>query len=104
MFTVVVNFAVRPEHLDEFVAGIKTNARSALADEPGCLRFEVNQQIDDPTRFVLYEEYADEDAFYRGHRTSPHYAAWRKVAERCVLPNGQVATFCRPVHLEEEPA
>ena len=97
MFTVLVSLTVRPECLDEFIEGIGANARASLADEPGCLRFDVHQHVDDPTRFVLHEIYADEDAFYGAHRSAPHYAAWRAVAERCVVPGSHVNTYARPV-------
>ena len=97
MFTVLVGLAVRPERLDDFVAGIRANARASLRDEPGCLRFDVHQQVADPTRFLLHEIYADEAAFHQQHRSAPHYAAWREVADRCVLPGTHVNTFARPL-------
>ena len=97
MFTVVVNLQVRPEALDEFVAGIRANAAASLRDEPGCLRFDVHQQIDDPHRFVLHEIYTNELAFTEAHRSAAHYATWRDVAARCVVPGGHVNTFCTPV-------
>ncbi len=102
MFTVLVNLAARPERLEEFLAGIRDNARASLRDEVGCLRFDVHQQVEDPTRFVLHEVYADEDAFRTAHRSAPHYAAWQQVAERCVVPGSHVNTFCRPLSTEEE--
>jgi (4S)-4-hydroxy-5-phosphonooxypentane-2,3-dione isomerase len=102
MFTVIVNLTARADRLDEFVAGILTNARASLRDEPGCLRFDVHQQVEEPTRFVLHEIYADGDAFYRAHRSAPHYAAWQEVVARCVVPGSQVNTFCRPLDPEEE--
>ncbi len=103
MFTVVVALAARPERLDEFIAGIRANARASLRDEPGCLRFDVHQKVEDPNRFVLHEVYADEDAFRVAHRSAPHYAAWQRVAERCSVPGSHVNTFCRPLSLEEGP-
>jgi (4S)-4-hydroxy-5-phosphonooxypentane-2,3-dione isomerase len=35
--------------------------------------------------------------FYEAHRSSPRYAAWQKVAARCVVPGGHVNTFCTPL-------
>ena len=97
MFTVLVALAVRPERLDEFVDGIRANARASLRDEPGCLRFDVHQQVADPTRFLLHEIYADEASFTDAHRSAPHYTVWREVADRCVLPGTHVNTFARPL-------
>jgi quinol monooxygenase YgiN len=31
--------------------------------EPGCLLYTVNQSLEDPRKFLLYEQYADEAAF-----------------------------------------
>lgn len=103
MFTVIVTLDVVPDCLDEFLAGLHQNARATLADEPGCLRFDVHRATDNPFRFVLYELYSSEHAFSEEHRQAPHYAAWRLVADRCVVPGSHVNTFATPVFPEEIP-
>ncbi|MEU6786161.1 putative quinol monooxygenase [Nonomuraea angiospora] len=97
MFVVIVQLQVRPDRLEPFLDGIRANAR-ATRDEPGCLRFDVVRRDDDPHRFVLYEIYRDEAAFFTEHRAAPHYAAWRQVAEACVTEHRN--TFCHPVSLQ----
>ncbi|GAA1002402.1 antibiotic biosynthesis monooxygenase [Acrocarpospora pleiomorpha] len=97
MFVVIVNLQVRPDRLDAFLDGIQANAR-ASRQEPGCLRFDVLRSDEDPHRFLLYEIYRDEAAFYTEHRSTPHYAGWRRVAEACVEDHRN--TFCRPVSLQ----
>ncbi len=97
MSTVLVALAVRPERLDEFVEGIRADAAASLRDEPGCLRFDVHQQVADPTRFLLHEIYADEEAFSEAHRAAPHHQAWRAVVDRCVVPGSHVNTYARPL-------
>jgi autoinducer 2-degrading protein len=96
VFVVLVDLTVRPERLEEFLAGIRANARASLSEEPGCLRFDVHRSADDPHRFLLYELYADPDAFYVAHRQAPHYTTWREVADRCVAPGGHLNTFATP--------
>jgi autoinducer 2-degrading protein len=96
VFTVIVNLTVKPDRIDEFLDGIHINALATLHDEPGCLRFDVHRSTERPDQFVLYEIYTDEDAFFTAHRQAPHYAAWRQVAERCVVPGGHVNTFATP--------
>ncbi|MEU6644040.1 putative quinol monooxygenase [Saccharomonospora sp. NPDC046836] len=96
MFTVIVSLKVKPEKVDTFLRGIRDNAHASLRDEPGCLRFDVHRRVDDPLRFVLYEIYTDEQAFYTAHRAAPHYAAWRAVAADCVEEGEHVNTFCTP--------
>ena len=44
------------------------------------VRFDVLQQSDEPTRFVLFEVYRDEAAV-EAHRQSTHYAKWRDLVE-----------------------
>ncbi|HEU5395952.1 MAG TPA: putative quinol monooxygenase [Verrucomicrobiae bacterium] len=75
MFIVHVHVQVKPETVESFKAASRTNARLSLL-EPGCLRFDVLQQADDPARFVLVEHYRDGDA-NAAHKETPHYAAWR---------------------------
>ena len=102
MFSLVVQMEVRPGRREEFLAGMAANAEASVRDEPGCLRFDVHQQVADPTRFLLHEIYADEAAFHEQHRSAPHYAAWREVADQCVLPGTHVNTFARPLLDEGE--
>ena len=40
--------------------------------EPGNLRYDAQVSADDPHVFVIYEQYADEDAF-SAHRNSEHF-------------------------------
>jgi quinol monooxygenase YgiN len=69
-----VNIHVKPDCLDEFRAATIENASHSV-QEPGCARFDVIEQADDPTRFMLVEIYRDEQAL-AAHRESPHYRAW----------------------------
>ena len=75
MVAVVVYLHVKPDSLDQFVAETKTNARNSR-QESGVVRFDLIQQTDDPSRFVLYEVYRDEKAI-EAHRETTHYAKWR---------------------------
>ena len=79
MYVVCVHVHVREEHRQQFVEATLENARSTIA-EPGNLRFDVLQQIEDPRRFMLYEVYRDE-AGMQAHKETAHYAAWRDAVE-----------------------
>ncbi|WP_111766013.1 putative quinol monooxygenase [Nakamurella deserti] len=96
MFTVLVTMQIHPERLADFRAGIAANAHATRTTEPGCLRFDVHQLVDDPHRFVLYEIYTDPDAFYVAHRNAPHYPAWRLILDTCVVPGSHHNTFAAP--------
>ncbi|MCX7046490.1 MAG: antibiotic biosynthesis monooxygenase [Candidatus Sumerlaeota bacterium] len=75
MYIVHVNVHVKPEQIEAFTAASLDNARHSL-QEPGIARFDVIQQQDDPTRFMLLEVYrAVEDP--AKHKETAHYARWR---------------------------
>lgn len=75
MLIVQVHVQVLPGAVDAFVDATRANARASEA-EPGIARFDVIQQADDPTRFVLIEAYRHEEAPAQ-HKATAHYAAWR---------------------------
>ncbi len=89
MFSLVVQVEVHPDRREEFVAGIAANAEASVRDEPGCLRFDVSAVATDANRFFLYELYTDAEAF-AAHKASPHFAQWREIAERVLVPGSQV--------------
>lgn len=78
MHVVCIYVHVKPEHRDDFIAASLENARATI-QEPGNLRFDVNQQADDPNRFVLYEVYRDQNGM-KAHKETPHYTKWRDAA------------------------
>ncbi len=75
MLIVHVHVHVRPECLEAFTQATLANARESLK-EPGVARFDVAQQQDDPTRFVLVEVYRDAEAA-AAHKETRHYPVWR---------------------------
>jgi quinol monooxygenase YgiN len=92
MIALIVSLQVVPGRLDEFTAAIRENAARSVADEPGCHYFDVTQSVEDDHRFVFYELYEDQAAV-DAHRAAPHFADWRRAADRCVVPGSQVNTF-----------
>ncbi|HHY86765.1 MAG TPA: antibiotic biosynthesis monooxygenase [Verrucomicrobia bacterium] len=75
MLVVHVHVHVKPEYVNAFIEATLANARESLR-EPGVARFDVIQQQDDPTRFVLVEAYRTPEA-PAAHKETGHYAAWR---------------------------
>lgn len=82
MLIMHVYLTVKPEYLDPFKQAIITNA-STSRQEPGNLRFDVVQETEDPTKFVLVEAYRDEAA-RQAHWDSDHFKAYREVASAAV--------------------
>jgi quinol monooxygenase YgiN len=79
MLVVLVHVHVKPECVEAFQAATRENARQSL-QEPGIARFDVLQQADDPTRFVLVEAYRT-PAAPAAHKATAHYAQWRETVE-----------------------
>jgi quinol monooxygenase YgiN len=70
-----VHIRVKPESVEAFRAATIENASNSVR-EPGVARFDVCQQQDDPTRFVLVEVYRTPEG-HAAHRETRHYQIWR---------------------------
>lgn len=79
MYIVHVHVHVKPEFVEAFKRASLENARNSV-QEPGVARFDVIQQADDSTRFVLVEVYRT-PADPAKHKETTHYNAWRETAE-----------------------
>ena len=75
MLIVHVFVHVKPDQVEAFKSATLKNARSSVT-EPGIARFDVIQQADDPTRFVLVEVYRQAEDSAR-HKETRHYQVWR---------------------------
>jgi autoinducer 2-degrading protein len=90
MLIVHIDVRVKPEGVETFRRATIENARASL-EEPGVVRFDFAQALDDPTRFVLVEVYRDEPASAK-HKETAHYAKWRDaVSELMAAPRTRVA-------------
>ena len=89
MLIVHVHVHVKSELVDAFREATLENARNSV-QEPGIARFDVIQQLDDPTRFVLVEVYRTTENPAR-HKETAHYQKWRDtVAEMMAEPRHSV--------------
>ena len=89
MVIVHVHVHVKPESVEAFKTATVENATNSV-QEPGIARFDVCQQADDPTRFVLVEVYYTPEDPAR-HKETAHYAKWRDtVADMMAEPRSAV--------------
>ena len=79
MFILNVHIHVLPEHLEAFKQATIINASNSVK-EPGVVRFDFMQAVDDPTVFGLYEVYRDREAV-AAHKETAHYKAWADKVE-----------------------
>jgi (4S)-4-hydroxy-5-phosphonooxypentane-2,3-dione isomerase len=79
MYIVHVHIHVKPDSIEAFKAVSNENARNSLL-EPGIARFDLIQEVDDPTHFELIEVYRQPDDPAK-HKETAHYNRWRELAE-----------------------
>ena len=85
MFVVHVFVQVKPGLEEEFKAATMENASNSVK-ELGIARFDVVQELDDPTKFVLIEVYRTPNDPAK-HKETPHYVKWRDtVADMMAIP------------------
>ena len=85
MQIVLVHVNVKPEFIEAFKQATVENASNSVK-EAGIARFDVIQQTEDPTKFILVEVYKTADA-PATHKETVHYARWRdRVAEMMAEP------------------
>lgn len=70
-----VHVTVKPEYVEAFKQATIENATNSVK-EAGIARFDVLQQTDDPTKFILVEVYKTAQA-PGVHKETPHYKRWR---------------------------
>lgn len=79
MIVTCVYVYVKPDSVGNFIEATTENHVESVK-EPGNLRFDLIQQADDPTSFMIYEAYESEDAA-ASHKTTSHYLVWREVVK-----------------------
>jgi quinol monooxygenase YgiN len=76
MFILIVNIHIKTEHIEGFREATIENGRNSRM-EPGVARFDMVQQTDDASRFVLIEVYRTQAAI-AAHKETAHYQVWLK--------------------------
>jgi len=74
MLILQVNIRVKPDRVEAFREATTANAKGSLG-EPGIARFDVLQNEEDPTRFMLVEAYRHREAI-AAHKETVHYRTW----------------------------
>lgn len=79
MRAIVAYLTAKPGMEAEFEKQMTAQAKRCLANEPGCLQFDVVQDPKVLTRFVMLEVYKDDDAI-KAHTESQHFKDFRAVS------------------------
>ena len=72
----VAQIEIDPARLESYKAIAKEQIEIAIRVEPGVLTLYAVAQQDDPTRVVVFEIYADRQA-YRAHIETPHFRKYK---------------------------
>lgn len=93
MHVSLVHVQVNPENIDDFIEATRINHEGSIKEAEN-RRFDILQDSNDPTKFILYEAYATaEDA--AAHKETLHYLMWReKVAIMMAKPREGVRYRC----------
>jgi quinol monooxygenase YgiN len=91
MLVVHVHVHVKPDSVDAFREASIENASNSI-HESGVARFDVIQQNDDPTRFILVEVYRTADDPAR-HKETAHYKKWRDTVADMMAEPRQAVKF-----------
>jgi quinol monooxygenase YgiN len=83
MRAIVAYLTAKPGKEAEFKEKMTAQAQRCLANEPGCLQFDVAQDPNDSARFVMLEVYRDEAAV-KAHADSAHFKDFRPVVSELV--------------------
>jgi (4S)-4-hydroxy-5-phosphonooxypentane-2,3-dione isomerase len=74
MLILQVNVRVKANQVEAFRQATLANASGSLA-EPGIAAFDLLQNEEDPTRFMLIEAYRQREAI-AAHKETAHYREW----------------------------
>jgi quinol monooxygenase YgiN len=74
MYTVIGFSKILPQHVDDYIENM-LGCATKTNQEPGCIRYEVMQDLADPTVMCLFQVFADETA-YQAHQDSEHHRVW----------------------------
>jgi autoinducer 2-degrading protein len=91
MYIAMIKVHVKPQYFNAFKEATLDNASNSIL-EPGVKRFDVYQQQDDPSRFIMVEIYQSEQDVEK-HRSTAHYARWRDAVANMMAEPRQRTTY-----------
>jgi (4S)-4-hydroxy-5-phosphonooxypentane-2,3-dione isomerase len=93
MSIVLVHVRVKPEKIHEFIKATLENIANSRK-EPGVLTFDLIQEENDPSKFIILEEYRDKTAANE-HKDTRHYRVWREAVMDMMAEPRQGIWFSR---------
>lgn len=78
MFSLFVTIRMQAEHMESVVKATLDIAKASVA-EPGCFRYDVLRDSDDPAILYLFEVFRDRES-HSEHTETAHFNEWVKTA------------------------
>lgn len=79
---VLTGYMVVPQEICAKVLSALPEHIALTQQEPGCLCFEVTQDVDQPTLFKVYEEFTSQAAF-DAHQLRVEHSPWGLLTQGC---------------------
>ena len=80
--SIIVKFEVKKDKIEYFKSEL-IKILEPTRKEPGCIQYDLHQDIEDPSVFMFYEIWETTD-FWKAHDSMPHIKAIKKVIENSV--------------------
>ena len=94
-YIILAEFRVKPDQVESFGAYLDRHAAWSR-QEPGCLAFDICQDAQDASLFILHEAYTDESA-YLAHRAQPYHPRFFEVVRDMLVYQGESPFLSRRV-------
>lgn len=83
-FALIVDLEIKPDSVDAFLIAARNQAQNSISKEPGCLRFDIVQGLEEKNKITHYEIFEDEAAF-EAHAKMDHTANFGKTIESLIV-------------------
>jgi quinol monooxygenase YgiN len=69
---VLIVYQAKPGKADDGLSALAALVATVVAEEPACLGIEIYQDVSDPTRILLNEDWIDKASYVGPHMQTPH--------------------------------
>lgn len=96
MYVIMATLPAKGEYREDLLRALLDDAKSSLQNEPGCLRFDIVHDEQNPNHIFLYEVYKDKAAF-DAHVKAPHMVKFRNTIKDDWFETPRSAVRCTSV-------
>ncbi|HEX6694334.1 MAG TPA: putative quinol monooxygenase [Longimicrobiales bacterium] len=93
---VVIIYTAQPARVTDGLAALQDIVTTVLEHETDCLDITIHQDVDDATKFLLFETWTSKAAFTGEHMKTPHIQAFMQKAAS-LFTGPPAITFWRDV-------